>query len=43
MKLIKKDEFLNFVDSLIKIDPRRVIGVKSKGNKFIFDTLNSAN
>jgi len=43
MKLIKKDEFLNFVDSLIKIDPRRVVGVKSKGNKFIFDTLNSAN
>lgn len=42
MKLIKKDDFLNFVDTLIKNDSRTVVGVKSKRDKFIFDTLNSA-
>lgn len=42
MKIIKKDDFSNFVDTLIKNDSKTVEGVKSKGNKFAFDTLNSA-
>ncbi|MDI6821615.1 MAG: 4Fe-4S dicluster domain-containing protein [Actinomycetota bacterium] len=42
MKLVKKDDFLNFVNTLIKNDSRTVVGVKSKRNKFIYDTLNSA-
>jgi len=42
MKVINKEDFLNFVNALIKNESKTVIGVKSKGNKFIFDTLNSA-
>jgi ferredoxin len=37
-----KGSFLNFVDALIKKDLGRVIGVKARGNKFIFDGLDSA-
>lgn len=42
MKVIRKDDFKNFVNALIKNDSRDVEGVKSKGNKFTFDTLSSA-
>lgn len=42
MKIIKNDDFLNFVDSLLKDDSRTVVGVKSKGEKFVFDELDSA-
>ena len=42
VKLISKMDFMDFVDSLIGKDPRRVVGVKSKGSKFVFDTLDSA-
>lgn len=42
MKLIKKDVFSNFVNALIKNEPKTVVGVKSKGSKFVFDTLNTA-
>jgi len=42
MKIVKKNELLNFVNNLIERDARTVVGVKSKGDKFVFDTLNSA-
>lgn len=41
MKVIKKKDFLAFVDTLIKNEPKTV-GVKSKRDKFVFDTLHSA-
>ena len=41
MKIIKKDDFSAFVNVLIRNEPHTV-GVKSKGSKFVFDTLNSA-
>lgn len=42
MKLIKKNDFSSFVNALIKNEPKTVVGVKSKGSKFVFDTLNTA-
>jgi len=42
MKVIKKNDFSNFVNALIKDKSRTVVGVKSKWNKFVFDTLTSA-
>ena len=42
MKVIKKKDFLNFVNALIQNKSKTVIGVKSKGSKFVFDVLNSA-
>jgi NAD(P)H-flavin reductase len=42
MKIISKEEFKDFVNALIKDDSRHVIGVKSRGNKFAFGTLESA-
>ena len=41
MKVIKKEDFLAFVDTLIKNEPK-IVGVKSKRDKFVFDTLHSA-
>ena len=42
MKIISKEDFSNFVNALIQDDAWNVKGVKSKGNKFAFGTLNSA-
>ena len=42
MKVIKKKDFSDFVDALIKNEPKTVVGVKSRGSKFVFDTLDSA-
>lgn len=42
MKLITKDDFSSFVNALIKNEPRTVVGVKAKGSKFVFNTLNTA-
>ncbi len=42
MKIISKEDFKDFVNALIKDDSRHVIGVKSRGNKFAFGTLGSA-
>jgi NAD(P)H-flavin reductase/formate hydrogenlyase subunit 6/NADH:ubiquinone oxidoreductase subunit I len=41
LKIIKKKDFTPFVNSLIKNEPK-TIGVKSKRDKFVFDTLHSA-
>jgi len=42
MKIISKEDFQNFIDALIKDDSLNVIGVKSRGNKFAFGPLESA-
>ena len=42
MKIISKEDFQNFIDALIKDDSLNVIGVKSRGNKFAFGPLDSA-
>jgi NAD(P)H-flavin reductase/NAD-dependent dihydropyrimidine dehydrogenase PreA subunit len=42
MKIISKEDFKDFVNALIKDDSRHIIGVKSRGNKFAFGTLGSA-
>ncbi len=42
MKIIKKDDLDSFVDELIVNDPREVVGVKERGNKYVFDTLRSS-
>jgi len=42
MKVISKEDFKDFVNALIKDDSRHVIGVKARGNKFAFGTLESA-
>ena len=42
MKIISKTDFQTFVNALIKDDSWNVIGVKSRGNKFAFATLESA-
>ena len=43
MKIISKDDFNSFVTQLINDDTWEVIGVKSKGDKFTFGSLKSAN
>ena len=43
MQVISKKDFDNFVSLLINDDSLNVVGVKSKGNKFAFGTLESAN
>jgi sulfhydrogenase subunit beta (sulfur reductase) len=43
VRIISKEEFANFVGSLIQDDSLNTIGVKSKGNKFAFGKLESAN
>jgi NAD(P)H-flavin reductase/NAD-dependent dihydropyrimidine dehydrogenase PreA subunit len=42
MKIISKEDFAQFVDSLIKDSSLNVIGVKSRGDKFAFAPLESA-
>ena len=42
MKIMTKEDFLAFVDALIEHEPGKVVGVKSKGSKFVFDELSSA-
>ena len=42
MKIISKEDFNNFVNSLISDDSWQVIGVKSKRDKFTFAPLESA-
>ncbi len=42
MRLIRKDDFSSLVNALINDEPRTVVGVKSKGSKFVFDTLKTA-
>jgi len=42
MKVIKKRDFSEFVNALIRNDPRTVVGVQARGGKFAFDTLSSA-
>ena len=42
MRVIKKEDFADFINALIKDDSLNVIGVKSKGNKFAFGPLESA-
>ena len=42
MRIISKEDFGKFVNSLIKDKSLNVIGVKSKGNKFAFGELESA-
>ena len=42
MKIISKQDFLKFVNSLINDGSWDVVGVKSKGNKYAFDSLESA-
>ncbi len=42
MRVISKEDFDNFVSSMINDDSLKVIGVKSKGDKFAFDPLESA-
>ncbi len=42
MKIISKEDFKSFVDALISDDSLKVIGVKSRGNKFAFGPLESA-
>jgi len=42
MKILSKEDFQNFINALIKDDSFNVIGVKSRGNKFAFGPLDSA-
>jgi NAD(P)H-flavin reductase/formate hydrogenlyase subunit 6/NADH:ubiquinone oxidoreductase subunit I len=42
MKIISKEDFQSFINALIQEDSWNVIGVKSRGNKFAFAPLNSA-
>ncbi len=42
MKIVSKEDFKNFVNALIADNSWNVIGVKSKGNKFAFGPLESA-
>ncbi len=42
MRIISKEDFENFVSSIINDDSLNVIGVKSKGDKFAFGALESA-
>lgn len=43
MKIISKTDFDDFVNNLIKDDSLNVIGVKSRGNKYAFAPLETAN
>ncbi|MBU7017464.1 MAG: 4Fe-4S dicluster domain-containing protein [Theionarchaea archaeon] len=42
MKIVEKNDFKTFVNAIVKNEPGRTVGVKSKGNKFVYDALNSA-
>ncbi len=43
MRIISKEDFDDFVDALIKDSSLETVGVKSKGDKFVFGPLESAN
>ena len=43
MKIIAKEDFNKFVNSLIADDSFQVIGVKAKRDKFVFAPLESSN
>jgi len=43
MRVISKESFADFVNSMIKDGSLNVVGVKAKGNKFAFGPLESAN
>ena len=43
MRIIAKENFTEFINALINDDSLNVIGVKSKGEKFAFGPLDSAN
>ena len=43
MKILSKEDFSEFVNSLVNDESLNVKGVKSKGNKFAFGPLESAN
>ena len=43
MKIIAKEDFNKFVNSLIADDSLQVIGVKAKRDKFVFAPLESSN
>ena len=43
MRIISKEDFTIFVNSLINDSSLNIIGVKAKGNKFAFGSLDSAN
>lgn len=42
MKIIGKKDFEAFVEHLVQEDPREVVGVQEKGDKFVFDVLQKA-
>jgi len=42
MKIISKEDFAGFVNTLIENDSWNIIGVKAKANKFAFEPLESA-
>jgi sulfite reductase subunit B len=42
MKIISKEDFQNFISALLKDDSLDVIGVKSRGSKYAFGSLDSA-
>lgn len=42
MKIIKKEDFEDFIDTLIEKDEREVVGVQEKGEKYVFDDLADA-
>ena len=42
MKIISKEDFRDFVNAIIKDESLHAIGVRAKGNKFAFGTLESA-
>lgn len=42
MRVITKKNFQNFVDDLIAHDDRELVGVQSKGSKYVFGHLDSA-
>ncbi|KXB06715.1 Ni/Fe hydrogenase subunit beta [candidate division MSBL1 archaeon SCGC-AAA382C18] len=42
MKVVQKDDFESLVNDLIREDPREVVGVQSKDEKFVFDELHDS-
>ena len=43
IKTISKNDLNNFINKLIADKNYEVVGVKSKGKRFVFDTLENAN
>ena len=42
MKVLSKQDWTNFVSALIADEASETVGVKAKGDKFVFDVLDSA-